>query len=76
MANLLLALEVVIVVGAMSRAHEVVLEPIRAALVRESIPEGHDVPRVILGSLGDRDTAMAAVALALQSLGWLATVQH
>jgi len=75
-ANLLLAPEVVIVVGAMSRAGDVVLEPIRAALVRESIPESHEVPRVILGSLGDRHTATGAVALALQSLGWLATVQH
>jgi hypothetical protein len=76
MANLLLAPEVVIVVGAMSRARDVVLEPIRAALVRESIPESHEVPRVILGSLGDRHTAMGSVALALQSLGWLATVEH
>jgi len=70
-ACLLLAPERIVLVGAMSRAGDVVLDPIRSALDRQSIPDHVAVPDVVLGELGDRHTAMGAVALALRHLGWL-----
>lgn len=71
-ACLLLAPERIIVVGAMARAGDVVLEPIRAALERQSIPDHVAIPDVQLGQLGDRHTAMGAIALAQRHLDWLA----
>lgn len=70
-ACLLLAPSCIVVVGALARAGDVVLNPIRDAIVNLALPESGAIPDVRLGALGDRHTAMGAVALALGHLGWL-----
>jgi predicted NBD/HSP70 family sugar kinase len=70
-ACLLLAPSCVVIVGALARAGDVVLDPIRDAIANVALPESGVIPDVRLGSLGDRHTAMGAVALALGDLGWL-----
>jgi predicted NBD/HSP70 family sugar kinase len=65
----LLAPQRVIVVGPMARAGELVLEPIRAAVRRRIAPSA--VPEVVLGTLGNRNTTLGAVALALDESDWL-----
>lgn len=60
---LLVAPERVIVVGAMARAGAAVLEPIREALERQTIPQTHAAPEVVQGELGSLHTAKGAVAL-------------
>lgn len=70
-ASLLIAPELIVVVGAMSRAGDAVLDPIRDSLERQAIPDTHGAPPVVRGELGDRHTAMGAVALGLSSVGWL-----
>jgi len=65
----LLAPQRVIVLGPMARAGEVVLGPIRAALTRHIAP--NEPPEVVLGALGDRHTALGAIALALGETDWL-----
>ncbi len=70
-ACLLLAPACVIVVGALARGGNTVLDPIREAIANVALPDGGPMPEVRLGSLGDRHTAMGAVALALDHLGWL-----
>jgi predicted NBD/HSP70 family sugar kinase len=71
-ASLLLAPEKIIVVGAMSRAGEAVLQPIRYAVERETIPGTEARPLVELGELGDHCTPLGAAALALRETSWLA----
>ncbi len=65
----LLAPSMVIVTGPMARAGDLVLDPIRAAIRRHIAPNA--VPRVVLGSLGNRNTALGAIALALDETEWL-----
>jgi len=59
----LLAPRRVIVIGPMVQAGELVLEPIRTAITRHIAP--NTVPEIVLGSLGTRNTALGALALAL-----------
>jgi predicted NBD/HSP70 family sugar kinase len=70
-ASLLLAPDSIIVVGAMARAGEIVLGPLRAALERQTIP-GMQSPEVVRGALDDRQTALGAATLVLRWGGWLA----
>jgi predicted NBD/HSP70 family sugar kinase len=65
----LLAPAMVIVTGPMARAGELVLDPIRAAIRRRIAPNA--IPQVVLGSLGNRNTALGAIALALDETDWL-----
>jgi predicted NBD/HSP70 family sugar kinase len=68
----LLAPQRVVVVGAMAEAGELVLGPLRAALVRDIAP--NEMPDVVPGALGNRQTALGAVALALGESDWLPSV--
>lgn len=70
-ANLLLAPERIVVVGAMSRAGAAVIDPIRDAVWREALPGTRSRPDVVVGELGDRCTALGAAALALRESAWL-----
>jgi predicted NBD/HSP70 family sugar kinase len=65
----LLAPRRVIVIGPMAQAGELILDPIRTAIKRHVAP--NQVPQVLLGSLGDRNTALGAIALALDESDWL-----
>jgi predicted NBD/HSP70 family sugar kinase len=65
----LLAPRRVIVIGPMAKAGELVLDPIRTAITRHIAPNA--VPQIVLGSLGNRNTALGAIALALDETGWL-----
>jgi predicted NBD/HSP70 family sugar kinase len=65
----LLAPQRVIVIGPMAQAGELVLEPIRTAIRRHIAP--NTAPEVVLGSLGTRNTALGAIALALDETDWL-----
>lgn len=71
-ANLLLVPERILVVGALARAGEVVLEPLRDALSAGAVPGTRTVPDVVRGDLGDRPTVLGAAALVLRQSGWLA----
>lgn len=75
-ACLLLAPERVIVAGALARAGEAVLGPVREAIDREALPGGPARPSVCSAELGVRSTALGAVALALRSTGWLPGSRH
>jgi predicted NBD/HSP70 family sugar kinase len=70
-ACLLVAPDSVVVVGAMARAGESTLAPIRQAVREAALPQVANVPNVIHGALGDKHTALGAVALALRHTGWL-----
>lgn len=70
-ANLLLVPERVVVVGALVRAGEVVLDEISAQLRAGAVPGTRTVPHVVRGELGDRATVLGAAALVLRSSGWL-----
>jgi len=70
-ACLLAAPDSVVVVGAMARAGEAALGPIRDAVERAAIPQVDNIPTVTRGALGDKHTALGAVALALRHRGWL-----
>jgi predicted NBD/HSP70 family sugar kinase len=59
----------VVVVGAMAEAGELVLGPIRTAMERNIAP--NEPPGLVLGTLGNRHTALGAVALALDESEWL-----
>ena len=61
----LLAPERVVVGGELSRAGEVLLEPLRASLRRAAIGSMRDVP-VVAGVLGERAEVLGAVALVLR----------
>ena len=61
----LLAPERVVVGGELSRAGELLLEPLRAALRRAAIGSMRDVP-VVAGVLGERAEVLGAVALVLR----------
>jgi predicted NBD/HSP70 family sugar kinase len=65
----LLAPRRVIVIGPMAQVGEPVLEPIRTAITRHIAP--NTVPEIVLGSLGARNTALGAIALALDETDWL-----
>jgi predicted NBD/HSP70 family sugar kinase len=65
----LLAPQRLILVGPMASAGELVLGPLRAALLRDIGP--NDPPEVVLGTLGYRHTTLGAVALALGESEWL-----
>jgi predicted NBD/HSP70 family sugar kinase len=65
----LLAPQRVIVIGPMAQAGELVMEPIRAAIRRHIAPNA--APQVVLGSLGNQNTALGAIALALDETDWL-----
>ncbi len=65
----LLAPQRVVLVGAMGEAGEIVLTPIRAALHRNIAP--NQPPDLVPGTLGNRHTALGAVALALGDSSWL-----
>ena len=69
MACNLLAPRRVVIVGAMAEAGELVLGPIRAALQRDIAP--NEPPELVLGTLGTRQTALGAIALALDESDWL-----
>jgi len=70
-ACLLVAPDSVVVVGAMARAGESTLAPIRQAVQEAALPHVANVPNVIHGALGDKHTALGAVALVLRHTGWL-----
>jgi predicted NBD/HSP70 family sugar kinase len=70
-ACLLLAPDSVIVVGAIARAGDVAIGPIRDAVMRYALPGVGKPPTVKRGLLGDRHTAMGGVAIALRHYGWL-----
>jgi predicted NBD/HSP70 family sugar kinase len=70
----LLAPERIIVTGPMAQAGALILDPIRTA-VRRHIAFS-EVPEVVLGSLGNRHTALGAVALALDETNWLPGRAH
>jgi predicted NBD/HSP70 family sugar kinase/biotin operon repressor len=70
-ACLLAAPDTVVVVGAMARAGEAALAPIRTAVEQAAIPQVANIPNVTRGALGDKHTALGAVALALRHSGWL-----
>jgi predicted NBD/HSP70 family sugar kinase len=70
-ASLLLAPEKIIVVGAMARAGDAVLHPIRHSVDHEALPGTETRPQVALGELGDRCTPLGAAALALREASWL-----
>jgi predicted NBD/HSP70 family sugar kinase len=61
----LLAPERVVVGGELSRAGELLLEPLRAALRRAAVGSMRDVP-VVAGVLGERAEVLGAVALVLR----------
>ncbi|MGH3294255.1 MAG: ROK family transcriptional regulator [Trebonia sp.] len=65
----LLAPRRVIVIGPMAQAGDLVLEPIAAAIRRHIAP--NTVPEIVLGSLGNRNTPLGAIALALDETDWL-----
>ena len=65
----LLAPRRVIVIGPMAQAGELVLEPIRTAIRRHIAPS--TVPEIVLGALGNRNTPLGAIALALDETDWL-----
>jgi predicted NBD/HSP70 family sugar kinase len=65
----LLASRRVVVVGAMSQAGELVLGPIRTAMQRNMAP--NELPDLVTGTLGTRQTALGAIALALGESDWL-----
>ena len=65
----LLAPRRVIVTGPMAQAGELVLEPIGTAVRRRVAPNA--VPEIVLGALGKRNTALGAIALALDETDWL-----
>ena len=65
----LLAPQRIIVIGLMAEAGTLVLDPIRAAIARNVAP--NEVPEVVSGSLGTRQTALGAIALALDETDWL-----
>lgn len=65
----LLAPRRVIVPGPMARAGELVLDQITSAIRRHIAPNA--APQVVLGSLGAKNTALGAIALALDETGWL-----
>ena len=69
MACNLLAPQRVVIVGAMAEAGELVLGPIRGALQRDIAP--NEPPELVLGTLGTRQTALGAIALALDESDWL-----
>jgi predicted NBD/HSP70 family sugar kinase len=70
-ACLLAAPDSVVVVGAMARAGEAALAPIRDAVKQAAIPQVANIPNVTRGALGDKHTALGAIALALRHSGWL-----
>ena len=61
----------IIVIGPMAEAGDLILDPIRSAIGRHIAP--NEVPEVVPGSLGDRHTALGAIALALDETDWLPT---
>jgi predicted NBD/HSP70 family sugar kinase len=65
----LLAPRLVIVTGPMAQAGDLVLEPVRTAVRRRVAPNA--VPEIVLGALGKRNTALGAIALALDETDWL-----
>lgn len=70
-ACLLLAPDSVIVVGAIARAGDIAIGPIRDAVLRYALPGVGKPPTVRRGLLGDRHTAMGGVAMTLRHYGWL-----
>lgn len=75
-ACLLLAPDCVVIVGALARARELVLDPIRDAIAAVALPDSTVIPDVLLGELGNRHTEMGAVALALREIGWLGAAPY
>lgn len=65
----LLAPRRVVVVGRMAEAGEIVLGPIRTAMGRNIAP--NEPPDLVTGTLGTRQTALGAIALALDESDWL-----
>ncbi|MEV5610867.1 ROK family transcriptional regulator [Streptomyces sp. NPDC052225] len=57
--------ELVVVGGELAAAHEALLDPIRTAIHRHSLPGAAATARVITGSLGDRAEVLGAAALIL-----------
>jgi hypothetical protein len=55
----------------MARAADFALFPIRDAVIDAALPRAAHVPDVTRGALGDKHTALGAVALALRQSGWL-----
>jgi predicted NBD/HSP70 family sugar kinase len=70
----LLAPQRIIVTGPMAQAGALVLDPIRTAIRRHIAFS--EAPEVVLGSLGNRQTALGAVALALDETDWLPGRAH
>lgn len=71
-ATLLLAPQRIIVVGALARAGDAVLDPIRGEVAAGAMPGTDTLPPISLGALADRPTVLGALALVLRRAGWLA----
>jgi predicted NBD/HSP70 family sugar kinase len=61
----------VILAGSLSAAGEILMDPLRAALARGAVPEAAATVDIVQAELGDRATALGAVALAMQRAGTL-----
>ena len=61
----------VIVAGTLASAGEILLEPLRSSLSRRALPDAAATVDVVVAELGDRATALGAVALALHESGTL-----
>ncbi|HEX6844440.1 MAG TPA: ROK family transcriptional regulator [Actinomycetota bacterium] len=59
----------VIVGGPLSATGDVLLEPIRRSIARSALPAAAEAVDVVQGDLGDRATALGAVALVLRQAG-------
>jgi predicted NBD/HSP70 family sugar kinase len=59
----------VVVGGPLSETGEVLLEPIRRSISRSALPVAAETVEVVPGDLGERATAMGAVALVLRQAG-------
>ncbi|HEY1332417.1 MAG TPA: ROK family transcriptional regulator [Actinomycetota bacterium] len=61
----------VIMAGALSRAGDLLLDPLRAAIARGAVPEAAATATVVAAELGERATSLGAVALAMRQAGTL-----
>jgi predicted NBD/HSP70 family sugar kinase len=59
----------VVVGGPLSETGEVLLEPIRRSIARSALPVAAETVEVVPGDLGERATALGAVALVLRQVG-------
>lgn len=61
----------VIIAGSLASAGEILLEPLRSSLSRRALPDAAATVDVVVAELGDRASALGAVALAMHESGAL-----